>query len=76
MYDAYARDGGFGNLTYVVMCLHKLFSPLLYTDEDGDDGSESIVSSGTAASEEGPNHHLLNVPSGDVAFVKEKPPRL
>ncbi|XP_068318597.1 deSI-like protein At4g17486 isoform X1 [Pyrus communis] len=47
-----------------------------YSDEDGDDGSESIASSGTAASEEGPNHHLLNVPSGDVAFVKEKPPRL
>ena len=47
-----------------------------YSDEDDDYGSESIASSGTAASEEGPNHLLLNVPSGDVAFVKEKPPRL
>ncbi|KAM5573037.1 deSI-like protein [Rosa sericea] len=46
-----------------------------YSEEDDDDGSESIASSGTGSDEDS-NHHLLNAPIGDVAFVKETPVRL
>ncbi|XP_062029768.1 deSI-like protein At4g17486 isoform X5 [Rosa rugosa] len=45
-----------------------------YSEEDDDDGSESIASSGTGSDEDS-NHHLLNAPIGDVAFVKETPVR-
>ncbi|KAL6279949.1 hypothetical protein ACE6H2_016830 [Prunus campanulata] len=50
--------------------------PAYSGEDDDDDGSESIASSGTEGSEEGPNHHLLTTPTGDVAFLKEKPVRL
>jgi hypothetical protein len=47
--------------------------PKYYANTD-DDGSESAASFASAESEEEePNHHLLTVPSGDVAFLKEKP---
>ncbi|XP_062029761.1 deSI-like protein At4g17486 isoform X2 [Rosa rugosa] len=46
-----------------------------YSEEDDDDGSESIASSGTGSDEDS-NHHLLNAPIGDVAFVKETPVRV
>ena len=50
--------------------------PFIYvTEDDDDDGSESDASSATG-SEEDSNHQLLTAPSGDVAFVKEKPVRL
>ena len=51
--------------------------PKYYANTD-DDGSESAASFASAESEEEeePNHHLLTVPSGDVAFLKEKPVRL
>lgn len=42
-----------------------------------DDGSGSDASSiGVESEEEEPDHHLLTIPNGDVAFVKEKPVRL
>ncbi|XP_057509984.1 deSI-like protein At4g17486 isoform X1 [Actinidia eriantha] len=42
-----------------------------------DDGSDSFVSSMEAESaDEDPDHHLLTIPNGDVAFLKEKPVRL
>ncbi|XP_058009492.1 deSI-like protein At4g17486 isoform X1 [Hevea brasiliensis] len=45
-----------------------------YSDEDG---LESIASSVSAESEgEDADHHLLTIPNGDVAFLKEKPVRL
>lgn len=62
------------------MCLLQDFLNRFYFvntgEDDDDDGSESIASSGTEGSEEGPNHHLLTTPAGDVAFLKEKPVRL
>ncbi|GMY29951.1 deSI-like protein At4g17486 isoform X2 [Fagus crenata] len=42
-----------------------------------DDGSESVVSCASVESEgDEQNHHLLTIPNGDVAFLKEKPVRL
>ncbi|XP_062146722.1 deSI-like protein At4g17486 isoform X1 [Alnus glutinosa] len=41
-----------------------------------DEGSEFDESYASAESVEEPNHHLLTAPSGDVAFLKEKPVRL
>ncbi|KAF8370224.1 hypothetical protein HHK36_031729 [Tetracentron sinense] len=41
-----------------------------------EDGSGSVASSAAADSEEELDHHLLNAPNGDVAFLKEKPVRL
>ena len=42
-----------------------------------DDGSKSDgLSMSVESEEEEPNHHLLNAPNGDVAFLKEKPVRL
>ncbi|KAI4315219.1 hypothetical protein L6164_028052 [Bauhinia variegata] len=41
-----------------------------------DEGSESDGSASFATEEEEPNHHLLTVPNGDVAFLQEKPVRL
>jgi hypothetical protein len=49
--------------------------PKFYANTD-DDASESAASFASAESEEESNHHLLTVPSGDVAFLKEKPVRL
>lgn len=49
--------------------------PKYYANTD-DDGSEFSASYASAESAEEPNHHLLTAPSGDVAFLKEKPVRL
>ncbi|XP_010275412.1 PREDICTED: deSI-like protein At4g17486 [Nelumbo nucifera] len=38
--------------------------------------SESVASSPSAGSEEEADHHLLTMPNGDVAFLREKPVRL
>jgi hypothetical protein len=49
--------------------------PNYYANTD-DEGSEFDESYASAESVEEPNHHLLTAPSGDVAFLKEKPVRL
>ncbi|KAA8526033.1 hypothetical protein F0562_007867 [Nyssa sinensis] len=41
-----------------------------------EDGTDSAASSVTTESEEELDHHLLTMPNGDVAFLKEKPVRL
>ncbi|XP_058190962.1 deSI-like protein At4g17486 isoform X2 [Rhododendron vialii] len=45
---------------------------LAYSDDRSDSGGSSVE----IESEEEPDHHLLTIPNGDVAFVKEKPVRL
>ncbi|KAF2299116.1 hypothetical protein GH714_030692 [Hevea brasiliensis] len=73
-----ARVGSFCNCllpeSIQITAVRHLPDHPAYSDEDG---LESIASSVSAESEgEDADHHLLTIPNGDVAFLKEKPVRL
>lgn len=74
-----ARVGSFCNCllpeSIQINAVRHLPDHATYSDDDKD-GSASLASSGTAESDEQPDHHLLTTPNGDVAFVMEKPVRL
>ncbi|KAJ1383658.1 PPPDE putative peptidase domain [Sesbania bispinosa] len=73
-----ARVGSFCNCllpeSVQVAAVRNVPERLTYAD---DDGSESDgLSLSVESEEEEPNHRLLTAPSGDVAFLKEKPVRM
>ncbi|KAF7810067.1 deSI-like protein [Senna tora] len=72
-----ARVGSFCNCllpeSLQVAAVRHLPERLTYPD---DEGSESGLSASIESEEEDSNHHLLTVPNGDMAFLKEKPVRL
>ncbi|KAK7406299.1 hypothetical protein VNO78_07922 [Psophocarpus tetragonolobus] len=73
-----ARVGSFCNCllpeSLQVAAVSHLPEHLTFADDDGS-GSDGLSVS-VESEEDEPNHHLLNAPNGDVAFLKEKPVRL
>ncbi|KAL5551397.1 hypothetical protein UlMin_001573, partial [Ulmus minor] len=72
-----ARVGSFCNCLLpesiqITAVRHLPDHPAVYSDDDND-GSASLASSGSAESDEQPDHHLLTTPNGDKAFLMEKP---
>lgn len=71
-----ARVGSFCNCllpeSLQVAAVRHLPEHLAHSDDEGSDYDGDSMSD-ESEDEEGSNHHLLSVPNGEVAFIKEKP---